>query len=301
MVDVEYEVDGDLFCRRGDYLTMKSITARSFITAMLISMSSQAAAWTVHEDFEGDDNFVGTAIDTQHFDGFSGTAYSDVQSVSGGLSARMSIAEGSDGWAEWGAVINHPSKLTRYDELWLRVHAFFPDGFSYQADPWLKFLRVHTLKPDGSNIGYIDWYVNNDPDDPSPYRWIYEGQQMWSTFGASDDQIRFDLWATYEMYMKFDTVPASQGGNAIVRVWKDGKLLKEITDGITLSQADAYSHRSLIFTYWNGTAPKTQHMYIDDVVLTTDQPSARDAQGNPMIGAGEVSPAPSAPADVIVD
>lgn len=285
---------------------MQLVTARTLVAAALLTVSLPSPAWTVQHDFESEGDLVGSEllgsqIDLSLFDGFSGTTYSDVQSVSGDLSARMSITGGSDGWGEWGAVISHPSELTRYDELWYRVHAYFPSGFSYQADPWLKFLRVHTLTAGGNNIGYVDWYVNNDPSDPSPYRWIYEGQQLWQTFGTYDDRIRFGQWATYEMYVKFDTVPASQGGEALVRVWKNGKLLREITDGVTLAQSDAYSHRSLIFTYWNGGAPQTQHMYIDDVVLTSDEPSARDAQGNPMIGTGQLQAAPDAPTDVSVD
>ena len=35
---------------------------------------------------------------------------------------------------------------------------------------------------------------------------------------------------------------------------------------------------------WNGGAPATQLQYLDDIVITTDQPSNTDAFGNRMIG-----------------
>ena len=93
-------------------------------------------------------------------------------------------------------------------------------------------------------------------------------------------------WDTYEFYLKLDNVPVSQGGTGRVRVWKNGVLLSDITNRETLKDATDVADLSYMFTYWNGGAPQTQSLYLDDVVATNTTPAARDAQGNPMIGTG---------------
>ena len=104
-----------------------------------------------------------------------------------------------------------------------------------------------------------------------------------------------------------DTVSVADGGTAIARIWKNGKLLSEINDAYTLKTADSYSDAFLIFTYWNGGASggtgafptKDQHLFIDDLTITTDTPSKRDIAGNPMIGA--VLTAPKSPTALAVN
>ena len=84
-------------------------------------------------------------------------------------------------------------------------------------------------------------------------------------------------------------VPVSKGGTAEVRFWKNGALMADLTDRITLGAASDVSDQTNLFTYWNGGAPATQSMYVDDVILTTDTPSAKDAAGHPYIGVGTTS------------
>jgi len=266
-----------------------------FLTA---SVPSVCFAWTVAADFEDLD--PGEQIDSEYISGFSGTSVTSKKSVSGTQSAQMSINQGATGWGKWGAVINYPSQLKQQDELWFRVNAYFPKGFDYDAQPWLKFLRLHTLKTNGDNGGYVDWYIDNENSE-IPFRWIYEGEQQWEEFGSSTDRIKRGRWASYEMYVKFDSTPASEGGNAVVRLWKNGDLLKEINDRITLENDKMTSEKALIFTWWNQGAPKTQKMYIDDVRLTTETPSAYDEQGNPMIGTGNVATPPSPPTNLRIE
>jgi len=267
------------------------------VVVLAIGPPSVCGAWTVADDFEDGD--AGDPVDSNYINGFSGTSLTSEESVSGTQSAEMSITRGATGWGEWGAVIEYPARLSQNEELWFRVQAYFPKGFDYDADPWLKFLRLHTLKPNGENGGYVDWYIDNE-DRSIPYRWIYEGEQQWERFGEPSTQIRRGRWATYEMYVRFGSTPASEGGKAIVRVWKNGKLLKEIKDRITLENAEMASEKALIFTWWNSGAPQTQKMYMDDIRLTTETPSAYDDHGNPMIGTGETALAPSAPTNVSV-
>ena len=64
--------------------------------------------------------------------------------------------------------------------------------------------------------------------------------------------------------------------------------MKEITHQWTLDTNNSAVPFFLLFTYWNGGAPKTQKMYIDDLRLVTSPhaPSDLDADANLMIGLG---------------
>ena len=166
------------------------------------------------------------------------------------------------------------------------MHTYFPAGFDHYAygeGNRLKFLRIHTLTAGGSNIGYNDLYFSAKSV-TTPFAFIYEGAPNWVTMGKLDDLPVQDTWESYEMAVTLDTVPVANGGKARVRIWKNGELLKDITDRITLKHEDAYANRALLFTYWNGGAPKDQHMYVDEITVTNEVPSRRDSQGNPYIG-----------------
>lgn len=67
-------------------------------------------------------------------------------------------------------------------------------------------------------------------------------------------------------------------------VWGNGESLKETTYLKTLKFSDAKAVRSLNFTYWNRGAPKTQHFWVDDMVLTSQIPESKDRFGNSFIG-----------------
>ncbi|MCG7199471.1 polysaccharide lyase [Marinobacter pelagius] len=266
--------------------------------SFLASISTPSFAWTRNLTFE--DGRVGSQAQgtASDFDGASGGSYiTDERVLRGSKAAKLTVTGGSTAYGEWGGVIDFPRKLGKGDEIWFSVNTFFPDGFNYDSSgegSHLKFLRVHVNNSGGSNVGYNDWYIN--PEASSiPHKFIFEGQQQWFTYGAPSDEPQRGTWESYEMYIKFDDVPVDSGGNAIVRVWKNGQLLREITGAKTLRNASDLSDRAHLFTYWNGGAPKTQHMYVDDIVLTSDTPPYRDAQGNPMATqVGDVS-APAAP------
>ena len=64
----------------------------------------------------------------------------------------------------------------------------------------------------------------------------------------------------------------------------------EITHLKTLNTSDAFADLFYLFSYWNGGAPQTQTMYVDDIIVTSQTPTTKDAQGNPYIGMGETIP-----------
>ncbi|WP_339668555.1 hypothetical protein [Dasania marina] len=274
------------------------IVARCSIIVIGVMCATNVFAWTKYINFNN--GVLGSQ--TYNNDGFSdaagGTYYDNGEAYEGGQSAKLTIEAGKTGYGKWGGVINYPSNLVKGDEIWLRVRTFMPVGFNYDSSSegeHLKFLRIHTRSPAVSNEGYNDWYINpaTAPESSSPHKFIFEGEQRWSTAGGYVDRPQLGVWEVYEIYLKLDTKSVNDGGNAIVKMWKNGKLLGEFRDRYTLVNDDSYSDRTHVFTYWNGGAPKTQHMWLDDVVITSETPSEIDEYGNSYIGVGQA--APSAP------
>ncbi|MBW3225626.1 polysaccharide lyase [Marinobacter adhaerens] len=220
----------------------------------------------------------------QNFDGAAGGSFiTDEKVLNGEKAAKLTVTGGSTAFGEWGGIINFPEALGKGEEVWFSVNTFFPEGFDYDSsgEGWhLKFLRVHTSTTSGENRGYNDWYLNPEGS-TIPHKYICECQQRWFDFGTRSEEIQRGQWESYEMYIKFDDVPQDEGGTALVRVWKNGKLLREITGAKTLYGPDDISSRAHLFTYWNGGAPKTQFMYVDDIIITNETPNFRDAFGNP--------------------
>jgi hypothetical protein len=261
----------------------------------VVTLAPRADAWTISQNF--DSSAVGSSCG---WDAASGSTVSSVQSYSPGHSCQLTVSAGSTAYGQWGGVITHPAAVQRGGQLWFRVRTFMPVGFNYNSTgegDHLKFFRFHTLSPSNSNEGYDDIYINPAGSNP-PFQFIYEGEQVWDLIGTvagkltanvlgdNSDAIVLGQWETYEYWVKFDTVAVKNGGQAEVRFWKNGALMADMTDRITLSTSDGYSDQTNLFTYWNGGAPATESMYVDDLVLTTDTPSAKDAAGHPFIGVG---------------
>lgn len=240
----------------------------------------QAGAWTIAKDFDNDSTGSLCGGLTESLSTIVTTV-----AVSGTKSCAMKITAGATGWEQFGGVVWFPSNLTAGSQVWVRIRSYMPVGFNYDASPYLKFLRMHTAE------GYDDLYIY-PAGSQYPYWWIFEGEDRGVNVGTQADRIVLGKWETYEMYIRFDSVSTANGGRAMVRLWKNGKLLAEIKDRITLRNANSFADRLHLSTYWNGGAPATQQMYIDDLVLTSDTPAGRDEQGNPYVGDSGKIPAP---------
>lgn len=277
-------------------LSKSLIKTTAFIMALAIS--NPAFSWTRELTFESESigaKATGTSLD---FDDAAGGSYiTDEQVLRGEKAAKLTVTGGSTAFGEWGGIVNFPTALGKGDEIWFSVNTFFPEGFNYDSTGeggHLKFLRIHTSTPSGDNRGYNDWYIN--PENSSiPHKFICECQARWFDYGTRSDRIQRGQWESYEMYVKFDNIPTDEGGTAIVRVWKDGRLLREITGAKTLGSSGDVSTRAHLFTYWNGAAPKSQFMYVDDIIITSDTPRYRDSYGNPMATRVGVTSRPDAP------
>lgn len=272
--------------------------------------SSPSHAWTVKIDCEaGAVGSLAQGASNAFTWAPSKTVYSSEQVGTGSKSCKMGITKGVEGWGEWGATTDFPTKLGKGSELWVRVSVFFPTDFDLTASPWLKFIRVHTATPSNSNQGYLDWYINPPnrtiwsdyakAQVSDPFTFYYEGRPVPRTFGTTNHKIALGKWETFEIYYKLDTVSTDKGGTGRVRVWKNNELLGDFTDQVTLADDNTVARSLFLFTYWNGNAPKTQSLYVDDVIITTDRPSNRDAKGNPFIGAPVMSGSAPSQAEVL--
>lgn len=291
------------------------------LTAFALIYSTASLGVDINMDFEGgaagakaESGTCNPGGDPVTIYASSESYYTDEQSYGPGQAAELNIRSGEDGYGNFGGIITLDScggrQLVKGDEIWISIRTKFPLGFNYTANPRLKFLRIRTKKFDGCvtdcNEGYIDWYINrpgsiqgwyNDsgkwveyPD--IPYGIIKEAVsaplQNWKYFGTKSTSIALDQWITYEWYVKLDSKSVANGGEAVIRAWKDGELLTEITDRRTLDTDNSIATDFLFFTYWNGLSPKSQKMYIDDlkIVASPDVPSETDANSNPVIGMG---------------
>lgn len=241
------------------------------------SISTVAFAWTLVGDFEG--GSIGQKANGPRglSEAFGKSVIVGTPVFDGTRGAQMGIDAGSDGFGQWGGYMNHLADLQEGSELWFRISTYFPVDFIAVGRPRLKFLRSHTL------AGHLDLYIlpgggfshDNEITGVSTAENIQTGAA--TPFGAP---LKKDVWETYEVYIKFHSRP----GNAVYRVWQNGKMIYENTTQKTLSSPSSVSGHSNIFTYWNGGAPQTQSMYVDDVIITSDRPSCQDDNGNYMIG-----------------
>lgn len=222
------------------------------------------------------------------------TTYTDEQVYSGNRALKLVIQEGYKGFGSLGGIIDFQKcsavggrLLRKGDEVWVRVHLFFPKGFEFNVNGRNKFLRLRTFNSAGVSEGYNDLYLDAKMD-TTPYDYIFEGLQRWYSMGSQDDLFPLGQWRTVEYYLRLDDKTQAEGGNARLRVWVDGKLIGDTGDRANLVTPDSYIGFLYFFTYWdNAGAHKTQTFYADELVLTSDTPANRDSNGFPFIGLGK--------------
>ena len=258
------------------------------VSLLLLLFSSHVNAWTISQNY--DSEILGAKCAKW---GSSHSHISNKAKASPQNSCAQTIDAGATGFGQWGGILDLPSALHNGDEIWIRLRTFMPIGFNYDSTSGgnrLKFLRVRTFHADGTHLGYDDWYIN-PKGSGTPFSFTYEGVKGlgWNNVGTSRDAIKLGVWETYEYYIKFGTVSVDNRGSSRMRAWKNGTLLKDMTDRVTFSDTNDYAPSVYIFTYWNGGSPQTQTMYIDDLVITNEKPSNRDSHGNAYIGVGDFS------------
>jgi hypothetical protein len=272
------------------------INFRSTVCALLAAWvlhPLSAAAWTNDITCEGGANGAKLAQGgaNQFSSTFTLSNYSTAQAATGSESCQMGITAGSDGWGVFGATYMFPTNIALGGSVWVRVSLFVPSGFSVTTnDGMLKFMRVHTANSGGTNVGYHDLLISNPGlvnwnatvgNWTSSYVYNFEGDANLIGVGVvPTNNLAMGKWETYEMNIKFDTVAKSKGGTAEVKIWKNNVLLLDSTSQPTLVSTTDHSDSFYLFTYWNGNAPVTQSVYVDDVIVTSDTPTGKDSAGN---------------------
>lgn len=236
---------------------------------------ANAGNWDVLRDFNSGTAGSVTQGKSDGFDSDAGASYySTAQSYEGGQSVQLNITQGTTAFGSWGGIINFPAPVAKGGDIWLQLYIYIPSDFiiSTPTNGSLKFVRIATATSTGSNGGYNDIQMIDDANQKNAFRMLKEGQAIWFPFGAPNSLVR-DKWHRISIHLHMDTVPKSSGGTAQVQFWMDGALL---TDGVgmqTLSNATDVAKAFYLFTYWNGSAPQTQHLWVDKIQISNYQPS----------------------------
>jgi hypothetical protein len=268
------------------------------LPTLLLLQPLAAHAWTTDINCEGgslgSQLAQSTSLNT-FTTSFTLTQYSNAQAATGSQSCKMGITAGQTGWGQFGGIVMFPSHLGPGSQVWVRVSLFVPAGFNVTTDDgMLKFIRVHTASPTVSNQGYHDllfanpgfqMYSGGKNYSPS-YVYGYEGSgtQDYPVGTSPTNNFVTGKWETYEIYLSLDSAGKAAGGQGEVRVWKNNQLMLDLTSDRTLVDKTTYAESLFLFTWWNGNAPVSQSLYVDDIIMTSDTPANKDAAGNPFIG-----------------
>jgi hypothetical protein len=295
-------------------MMLKKFALLALPACLLLLQPHAAHAWTQDINCEGGTLGQQTAQGgANNFStSFTLTTYANAQAATGSQSCKMSIVSGTSGWGQWGGIYMFPTQLGVGSKVWARVSLFVPTGFDISTnDGMLKFIRIHTASPSSSNQGYHDLEIANPgfsmytaaKQNVSPsYIYGYEdsGTQDYPVGVSPTNNVAMGKWETYEVYLSLDSAGKASGGQGEVRVWKNNQLLFDLTSDKTLADSSTYAESLFIFTWWNEVAPLSQSVYVDDIIVTSDTPSNKDAAGNPFIGGptpggASTTPPPSSP------
>lgn len=256
-----------------------------FILFFAVTGQQVALSWTYTADFEA--GTVGapaegdSGLSNANENGSTKNLYSDTRAHLGNQSMRNYFVSGDTGSPgstnATGGSIGYTSTISTGGEIWGRMYLWIPDGtgWNWTCDPFVKVFRLaHVYQAGGAHRGYIS--IFGDTDGNMVLSNELDGQSNHER-SAAVTYTRGE-WQSIEIYIKFSPTAG------IVRIWKNGVLAREETNYRTLAADTDYASGSLIWTYWNGGHPQDQYAWVDDIIITTDTPSGRDAAGNPMIG-----------------
>jgi hypothetical protein len=207
------------------------------------------------------------------------TTYTTEQVYEGSLAAKMSILSGQTGFGAWGGIVGFDSPVGKGDDLWLQHYIYIPASFVIDTvnggggdvNGSLKYIRLAQSANGVGTAGYIDLQLRDDASTDADFRILKEAQPggaFWEYF-AADGTLTRDVWHRHTMHVHFDDVLAASGGTSRIRFWQDGDLLLD-TDTIgTLNNAAHTCHALYLFTYFNASSTQDQHLYVDDIRISS--------------------------------
>jgi hypothetical protein len=235
-------------------------------------------AWTITDTFEG--GAVGELADDtgMAYDGAgSATLYDSTANGgyvhAGNRSCKMTWPDcnGECGFLICKGIYNFTNTAGEGDEVWFRSYVYFQndwdwaDGESYGQ---CKFMRLRT------NNGHLSIMAKNG--------FFYLSNEITSYDSSWESPIQtvaidHGKWLCMEIYVKFSVM------NGIIRMWKDGVLFAT-HEAATMDDGVSGTLAYLMSTWNSPGSPQMQSQWFDDVIITNEQPTNRDAAGNYMIG-----------------
>lgn len=254
----------------------KKINGLLLISICLLFVAvSPASAWRITDTFE--DGTTGQICDDTGAS-YSGTStvYSTTRAHSGTKSCRMTWTTGLNGWNVCHLEYDYPSNITNGGEVWVRAYVWFDTGWAWNS-AYTKIIRTVSMGTDSGRIGMGEksnyFYLSNEIN-PDYSSYTASPQQLTSATTTGQ-------WVCLETYIKAGV------GNGIVRQWKNGILFAEQLNANTIGGTGGTLGLTSFMDTWNSPgSPQNQVQYWDDVVITNETPTNRDARGNPMIGLG---------------
>ncbi len=249
----------------------------------LMLLLAVGSGWTDHRSFEnGRDGAVAVGPTGLGKRGaFPATTFSAKRAYSGRQSARATIERGSRGLGKWGGVLTFPEPLHENETLWMLLHVYLPDDFDWRAEGrgW-RLVQVVTLSASREVEGAIDISI-----DPQTRRLNVDNSVTGASFSSTDPGRRCGIpvplgkWQAVEVQVRW----AAQHGRGVVRVWQDERMVYEETSRATLKTPFSHVRFAYLLGKWPGGAPRSQSIWLDDVVATNQTPDQRDRRGNPRL------------------
>lgn len=242
--------------------------------------------------FNFEDYEVGTPLrEIKPFDACARSQVSSAAAAAGKKSLRLEIKPGDKGgFGRWGFVYPIRPELRKGEEIWVRIYVLWPNSFQFSAEPWMKFIRLHSKRANGKNGGYNDLLIDNAAGGRSVFRSIKEFDDIWAVYDGG--RIPRNQWMRFEVYMYIHHKSRKDEGKARYRAWCNDKLLFDREDCPVLFDQEGTIDYFYFLTYWNGEKPPANHCFADELVIATHKnpPTNKDALGNRMIGGWKISP-----------
>jgi len=148
----------------------------------------------------------------------------------------------------------------------------FEPGYQFDAASGnlsrTKLLRLRYLKHGGEKCGYTDIYF--DHGSKAGYNWYSECLPVKDYpgngkvyFGYGNEMTAGD-WQHIRYEITYGTATIANGGKSHIRLWRNGVLAGDIRDRLTLRDASDRVGQFLFINYWNGGAPQTQTLWVDN-------------------------------------
>ena len=252
---------------------IKMFTVGVFLFIGGLFIPSAVFAWTTTATFE-DLSIDSNAAGSTGWAWAGSATYVEGTTVHGGSkSSRMEWPVDNDGWA---TCQGNPSvsEETSGAEVWYRAYHYFPANWQW-ADTHKKHMRLHIANSNGDNQGWISIILL----DSGELELSNEIDPLTAENAALGVNAPLGEWAHYEIYTYLHET------EGIIRIWLNGVLVGEQLNCKTLNVATDKLDSAIFASYWNDPrSPQVQSEYIDDVIITTDQPVNTDMAGNYMIG-----------------